>query len=458
MRCFVLTFLFAAQALKLVPQGDKASSAYKAKEAHTVRAVLKERVQETFDTGLQAVELARKAVWEGLNPSDFAPELTKVSQVSQESTENVAHIRTPEEARARKEMRQAQRAVNRSMDLLKVVFIGCIMLAAGIIACMYYQRGAVTVISIAGYLISLCTMSNMIRNIFVNYDFNYPQFVTALHALCSCIVGFVILQHREKTTGAKITFPTVATLLKGLGPVAFCFALNLGCANLALLHSNTHFYEMFSATNILCTFGLGALLGRPTSPKLLPPLLLVSVAVGAVAFGEMRFSVLGCAFIFASVLFRGFKAQLQSMLMAPGVMSQTFDPIELVCWTSALTFVIMMTWSAINEGFAPWRDFDEIGVIGAVGLSCVNAVILNTAGLFVMKEVGPLGQQVIGEMKGILACLGAVAVFGEIITLQQIIGYSLVVVGAQWYNRCHMQVQEEEREAKDKVQASTAKA
>jgi len=301
-------------------------------------------------------------------------------------------------------------------------------------------------------------MSVMIRNIYVTYSFGYPQFITSCHGLCTALVGFMMLQYRQLTTGQKITVPTIHTLTTGLGPVALVFALSIGCSNLSLLHGNAHFFETMSSLNIPVTFTLGAVIGKPTNIKLIPPLVLVAVAIAVVAFDEVKFALLGAVFVAAGVIFNAFKAQLQSLLMSPGAMTQVFDPVELVCWTSAMTCVIMLLWSLINEGIAPWEQFNNIGVWCAVGISCVNAVILNNAGLFVLKELGPLGQQIIGEMKGILACLGAVAVFGEIITIQQIMGYGLVVVGAQWYNRSQMEVAAEEREAAEKAKLQSQDA
>merc|ERR1719161_233921 len=129
------------------------------------------------------------------------------------------------------------------------------------------------------------------------------------------------------------------------------------------------------------------------------------------------------------------------------MMSQSFDPIELVAWTSLWTSVIMLAWSAIAEGIEPWANFDSLGLLGSVGFTCICAAFLNTSGMFVMREMGPVAQQIIGNLKSILTCLGAVAAFGEVITAQQMIGFTLCVIGAFWYNNADMQVREEEKEA-----------
>merc|ERR1719160_1365977 len=189
-------------------------------------------------------------------------------------------------------------------------------------------------------------------------------------------------------TGQKITIPTSTTMLQGLLPVALAFALSLGAGNLALFYANAHFYEMLSATSVLATVVLGALMGRPQSPKLIPPLMLVTTAIMVVAFGELKFTAIGVMFSVGSVVFRAFKAQCQSMLMTAGTMSQSFDPLELTLWTSLQTWLIILAWSLIAEGLAPWKQFWTMSTVAAVGLSCINAAVLNTAALFVMKEVG----------------------------------------------------------------------
>merc|ERR1719388_87925 len=89
--------------------------------------------------------------------------------------------------------------------------------------------------------------------------------------------------------------------------------------------------------------------------------MVVTLAIMIVAFGEVQFTILGVCFCVASVVFRAVKAQLQALLMAPGALSQTFDPLELTLWTAVQTFIIMMGWSLVSEGLAPWQNFFIIG-------------------------------------------------------------------------------------------------
>jgi len=318
------------------------------------------------------------------------------------------------------------------------------------IALMYQGRGLSIVLAIITFLASISLMSNLIRNIYLTGDFHYPLFITCSHQLSTCLAGFIILLSKQATMGQKINYPTGKTMMTSLGPVGFCVAGSLGFSNLGLLYTNTHFYEMIAPLNGLATFGIGILLGHRTSIKLLPPVICVVIGLPLVVAPEPNISFIGLAFILSAVLCRSGKAWMQSLLMSHG-MSQSFDPIELSCWSAISTFVIMIIWSIIAEGLAPWKALWHAPVLVAVFMSCIAAVVLNVSGLFILKDMGPVAQQIISEFKGVLASLGAVAAFGEVITPQQWVCYALTVIGIYWYNQTDKQIQQEAKEEENLV-------
>jgi len=418
MRFFLLTFfVLSAEGLRRLAPAELVSK--NSKNKFDDKALQNDAEDGAWNSGSAEVLMARYAIIAELTPSDF---------------------------------KQAFKNFHYSwaMSAQGLYFVGIAAVWTGI-GLIYWDRGLKTVVAIIGFVTSLALMSNSIRNCFVVQGFRYPQFVTASHQLVTGLAGFIILQFRQATTGQKITYPTVTTVVEGIMPVALCFACSLGCSNLALLYTNTHFYEMLTPCSALVTFGLGVFLGRVTNPKLLPPVLLVTASLPIVAFGELKFSMLGLFFVMAGVLSRAGKAQVQSLLMSPGAMSQTFDPLELACWTTTSTFAVMIAWCAIAEGAAPWQAFWHVNVMNAVLLSCMNAVVLNISAMFVMKELGPVASQIIGELKGVLACLGAVAAFGEVIALNQIIAYTIAIIGVHWYNHTDMHIRAETVEQAKKL-------
>merc|ERR1719335_515730 len=116
------------------------------------------------------------------------------------------------------------------------------------------------------------------------------------------------------------------------------------------------------------------------------------------------------------------------------------DPIEVAVWTSLTCLALMSVWSASTEGLAPFKEIASFPVFLAVLYTCVGASILNIAALFVLRELGPVAQQVVGQMKGILAILGAVATFGEQVSMQQIVGYAILLCGISLYNTKDMEI------------------
>merc|ERR1719335_117502 len=104
----------------------------------------------------------------------------------------------------------------------------------------------------------------------------------------------------------------------------------------------------------------------------------------------------------------------------------------------------MMLWSFYTEGTQPFYDFyANTGTQGAVLLTVINACILNTAALYVLQNLGPVAQQLAGQLKGVLSILGSVALFSEQVTVQQIFGFSIIITGVTWYNRKDMWIKQQ---------------
>merc|ERR1719388_316402 len=105
----------------------------------------------------------------------------------------------------------------------------------------------------------------------------------------------------------------------------------------------------------------------------------------------------------------------------------------------------MTAWSIATEGATPYVEILAWGPFMAVLFTCVGASILNIAALFVLRELGPVVQQIVGQLKGVISCLGARAVFSEVITPNQEIGYAMLLISITWYNAWDMRLKKEEK-------------
>jgi len=319
-----------------------------------------------------------------------------------------------------------------------LLYLSVLSVLGVLLGAIYGGRGVAVCLAIQCYVFSLSIMTLLIRMVFVTYRFPYAQWVTATHFLMTAIVSFCKLWLQRQSTGASLRIPDSFTLCVGVLPVGFVFAASIAFSNQALVHSNAHFFEMFNSLGLLVTAGLGVLLGRPIGWPLVPPLLALTAGLLVVSFGEVSCSWMGIVLIFLGMGFRAAKAQLQALLLAGNNGFKKFEPTELVLWSSAACFFVLVPWSLITEGYEPFIRCTETGVLPAVFLGMVNACFLNIAGLYVLKELGPVAQQAVGNFKSILACLSAVVAFSEVITMQQVLGYGIIICSCMWYNRVDM--------------------
>ena len=130
----------------------------------------------------------------------------------------------------------------------------------------------------------------------------------------------------------------------------------------------------------------------------------------------MSFSVIGAVCILSATFCRASKAQIQGILMSPTSGMKQLGPVELVTCMSLVSLAIMLVWSASVEGMQPWKQILSAKVFFAVLIAALNASVLNIASIFVIRSLGPVAQQCVGQLKSVLCCVGAVAAFHEVAT------------------------------------------
>jgi drug/metabolite transporter (DMT)-like permease len=288
-------------------------------------------------------------------------------------------------------------------------------------------------------------MSLLIKNIFTNAKFEYPAFVTATHAFVTASVGFVTSACRKGPSATFDGFPDAQTWLRGIIPVGIATGSSLGLANMGLWYSNAHFYEMLGASGFLTTAAVGVMLGIPFEWKLLSPMMALTSGALILSMGEINFSLIGAVCIISATFCRALKAQIQGILMSPNSGLKQLGPVENVTCTSLVSLAIMLLWSALSEGWKPWSQLWHTKVFLAVLIAALNAAVLNIASIFVIRSLGPVAQQCVGQLKSVLCCVGAVVAFNEAITYQQILGYSVVIASIFWYNHRDMKIKEQQK-------------
>jgi drug/metabolite transporter (DMT)-like permease len=305
-----------------------------------------------------------------------------------------------------------------------------------VVSAMFYHMGLAVVFQVVLYVSCLAFVKIAMKEVYA-YNFRYPKFVTSLHLLLSSLAGFAVLVYRRIKEGKPIATPTTSELCFSILPIALTFGLSIGAENSALVFVSAAFSEVVAASNPVMSAFVTWAFGMPFFYQLLAPILVVVIGCVISITGEMYFSSFGLTLLLFSVLCRALKAVMQQKLMT-GEMKEKFDPCTLMAWTCLYCFIEMIIYSAAVEGKAPYNAFmaapDATGLSITIGLSALIACTLNISALYVIKQLGAVGMQMVSQMKSLLVVIGGMALLDESFTAKQQMGFATVLAGVYWYS------------------------
>lgn len=316
-----------------------------------------------------------------------------------------------------------------------------VSLIISIVVSLYWRKGAFVIIKVLIYLFALSSMKGAVKLVEeggVGGPFKFPLFLTATHFVSGAIVAFTLLFHKSISSGVALTKPSASDLSSRFGVIAVSFALSVSMNNVALVYSTSAFVEIVGASAPIVTVLTTICMKQPFDMRLLAPCFLVFIGCALTSNGEPHFSLIGFALSTGSNLPRALKTVLQQLCLQQGGDATAYSPIEVLAWTCLPSSMIMLAWSLLQEGTMPWYQMHQQGLFShltaAVLLSCVNACILNTAILFVVKDLGAVGTQLVAQTKSMLVVLGGMCFLRETVSRMEFLGFLLVMVGVYYYN------------------------
>lgn len=304
------------------------------------------------------------------------------------------------------------------------------------ISVIYWERGVAVILKIVVYLFALSTMKLSVKCVLATQGFMFPKLITALHLATSSLLGFAVLFYLRATAGRPIIVPTWGELLAIL-PIALSFALSIGATNLALGIATVSFTEIVGATQPLFSVAVLVASGVHFDRWLFLPVCVVVLGCGLTVTGEADFSWVGLLLVGTGNMARAVKGVGQQLLMT-GAAKERFEPVPLLAWTCLVAAVIMSVWSAFTEGASPYRKLQSqehvSGALIAIGISAMNACVLNLSQLFVVQELGAVGLILVGQSKAVLTVMGGIALFGEVVSKSECVGFAVVLLGTFAYS------------------------
>ncbi|KAF9809013.1 hypothetical protein IEO21_07638 [Rhodonia placenta] len=270
-------------------------------------------------------------------------------------------------------------------------------------------------------------------NKLVLVQFPYPYTLTALHALCGSLGGWV-LQHQ----GAYVPAPLAAKHYTVLAAFSALYAVNIAVSNVSLQLVTVPFHQVVRAATPIFTTALSFLLfgTRYTRLKLFT-LIPVMFGVALATYGDYYFTMWGFLLTLFGTFLAAVKTIYTNLLPVPPRLS--LHPLDLLSRTSPFACALCIVYAYGSGELLQARDSLAFGSTSGwfkLAVLLGNGAIafgLNVVSLSANKRVGALNMTVAANVKQALTILCAVSLFHLTITPLNALGICITLAGGAWY-------------------------
>ncbi|EIE19444.1 hypothetical protein COCSUDRAFT_67899 [Coccomyxa subellipsoidea C-169] len=306
-------------------------------------------------------------------------------------------------------------AMNEKTSLAKPVVVGA----------------ALSVSSLVLYLLSSSYIILLNKRLMVDDGFKYPLALTGLAQLAGAIAGWIT----SKTGLIKLgPAPSLRFLVTRLLPIVLSSAGALYFGNMAYLSLSVAFIQILkvltpAVTLAICaTFGLERLTG-----SLLVSILMITLGTGvatAVEVGVAGFAWPGFISFLFSTLLEAVRVVYIQLLLG----SLNYNSMEVLVYLGFPTGMVLLAASAIweREGLLA----NGLALMAHKPLHYLSAIfmgfLVNLSTAFAIKVTGSLTFKVVGCVKNTLLVWAGI-LMGDVVTTEQLLGYTISVVGFALY-------------------------
>ncbi|KAF8343095.1 TPT-domain-containing protein [Cantharellus anzutake] len=273
----------------------------------------------------------------------------------------------------------------------------------------------------------ICSSSVILYNnyLYNNLNFKFPVFLVTWHLVFATIGTRVLQRTTNLLDGVKDVNITQDVFIRSILPIGLFFSGSLIFGNQAYLYLSVPFIQMLKAFHpvAILLISFAARIQEPNR-RLALIVLLISSGVCMASFGELAFNMTGFIIQTGAVIFESsrlvmIQVLLQGMKMDPLVSLHYYAP---VC--AAINLLIL----PLTEGFEPFRQAMNMSFWILFSNAAV-AFLLNVAAVFLIGVGSGLILTLAGVLKDILLITGAVLLFAKPVSLLQVVGYGIALVG-----------------------------
>ncbi|KAL0146246.1 triose-phosphate transporter family-domain-containing protein [Mucor lusitanicus] len=272
-----------------------------------------------------------------------------------------------------------------------------------------------------------------------HYNFQYPLFVTSVHMIVQFVFSGTSLLVVPKLRPTKR--PSVSDYIYKVLPCALATSLDIGLSNLSLKTITLSFYTMCKSSTLafVLIFAFIFKLEKP-SWKLILIIVIITAGVVLMVSDETDFNLVGFIQVMAASAFGGLRWSLTEVLLRKESMGLT-NPFASIFFLAPSQAIILLIISAGVEGYftifhsAFFATFGEglhtIGIVLAGG-SLAFCMIMSE--FFLIKRTSVVTLSVCGIFKEVATIFISSLVFGDILTIINIIGLCITLFGIGLYN------------------------
>ncbi|KAH7925364.1 TPT-domain-containing protein [Leucogyrophana mollusca] len=279
-------------------------------------------------------------------------------------------------------------------------------------------------------------------------QFPFPYTLTALHALCGSIGGFVLLR-RGAFVPAKLSDVDNAALIA----FSILYTINIAVSNLSLQLVTVPFHQVVRAATPIFTIILSAFLfGMRSSRHKMASLVPVIAGVGLATYGDYYCTLSGLLLTVLGTVLAAVKTIFTSILQSPSSPQAPrapsplrlvipprlhLHPLDLLTRMAPLAFIQCIILALCTGELDRVRHYSahEMSPFKVVAL-LLNGTIafgLNVVSFTANKKAGPLSMTVAANVKQVLSIFLAVLIFDLTISATNAMGILLTLAGGAWY-------------------------
>ncbi|KAM3438740.1 hypothetical protein MY4824_003042 [Beauveria thailandica] len=257
-------------------------------------------------------------------------------------------------------------------------------------------------------------------------------FLTTWHMAFAAAVTQLMARYTNLLDSRHKVPMNCETYMKSIMPMGVLFSLSLITGNLAYLYLSVSFIQMLKASNAVVTLlATWALNIASPNLKFLGNVAFIVFGVMIATFGEIQFHLLGFFFQACAIIFGTLRLVLVQRLLSHPELNM--DPmVSLYYYAPACALFNGVLTAVIEAPDMRLSDFSNVGVPMLLANAFV-AFLLNVSIVLLLGKTSAVALTMSAILKDILLVFASMVLFGDPVSGQQFIGYSIAMGGLIYY-------------------------